>query len=174
MLHRSLAAGLTLLALAMPAMAQPPQKPKSFDRQAGEIATQPLSDTNLKKREIAPVLEQAVIDPYAGDDTRSCKALVAAIAELDAALGEDFDAPPLPPATRDQKREEGAGAVGKAVVNGLIPFRGLVRYVSGAEKADRAYNLAVDAGLTRRGFLKGIGRQKGCKPPAAPQRKPAE
>ena len=164
-------AGLLLLGLAIPVVAQPPQKPKSIDRQAGEIATQPLSDTNIKKRVIPPVLQQAVEDTYASDGTKSCKALTASITELDTALGDDFDAPPLAPATRDQKRQDGAGAVGKAVVNSLIPFRGLVRYVSGAEKADQAYNMAMDAGLTRRGFLKGIGRQKGCKPPAAPQRK---
>jgi hypothetical protein len=151
------------------AFAQGPRDTPTGEERAGQIATQPLADVNLKKKEITPVLQRAVDNAYSSAGTKNCATISAALAELNQSLGEDFDTPP-PEENRDQKREKGAGAVGKAVVNSLIPFRGIVRYVSGAEKADQEYNLALSAGLTRRGYLKGIGRAKGCKPPAAPLR----
>lgn len=162
------AAVIALTTLATASLAQPPQAPPTGEQRAEDIVTQPLDDVNLKKKDIPPVLARAVDDVYSADDTRTCATIAAAVAGLNEALGDDFDAPPPPPDNRDQKREQGAGAVGKAVVNSLIPFRSIVRYVSGADKASQQYNIAVSAGLTRRGYLKGIGRARGCKPPAAP------
>ncbi len=46
-------------------------------------------------------------------------------------------------------------------MNSLIPFRGLVREVSGAGPAERRLNAAIDAGIARRGFLRGLQRAEG-------------
>ncbi|MGG2005328.1 hypothetical protein [Novosphingobium resinovorum] len=54
------------------------------------------------------------------------------------------------------------------MVASFIPFRGLIREVSGANAQDRKVNAAIQAGLTRRGFLKGVGSAKGCRYPASP------
>lgn len=56
-----------------------------------------------------------------------------------------------------------AEAVGKTVVNSLIPFRGLVREISGAAPAERRLQAAVTAGIARRGYLRGLASAKGCK-----------
>jgi hypothetical protein len=53
---------------------------------------------------------------------------------------------------------------------GLIPFRGWVRKLSGAERHSRLVAEAVAAGMTRRAYLKGLGQAQGCLPPAAPLR----
>ena len=54
---------------------------------------------------------------------------------------------------------------GRALVNSVIPFRGVVREVTGAAPAERQYNAAVDAGLARRGFLRGVHQTRKCKTP---------
>jgi hypothetical protein len=54
------------------------------------------------------------------------------------------------------------------VVSSLIPFRGLIRELSGANAQDRAIQAAIQAGLARRGFLKGVGAVRRCGYPASP------
>ena len=61
-----------------------------------------------------------------------------------------------------------AGRVAKTVVSSFIPFRGLIREVSGANDHDRKVRAAIQAGIARRGFLKGVGQSKGCAWPARP------
>jgi hypothetical protein len=56
-----------------------------------------------------------------------------------------------------------AEAGGKTVINSIIPFRSLVREVTGAAPADRRLNAALDAGYARRGFLRGVHARQGCK-----------
>ena len=81
--------------------------------------------------------------------------------ELNEILGPDF-------ASADDKKENRAGklaeAGGKSIVNALIPFRGLIREISGAAPAKRRLDAAIDAGFARRGFLRGVYRARGCTP----------
>ena len=51
----------------------------------------------------------------------------------------------------------------KTVVNAIIPFRGLVREISGAAPEQRRLNDAIDAGFARRGFLRGIATSRKCR-----------
>jgi len=129
-------------------------------KKAGDIATQPVRDVGVDKREIPPVLLKAAENPYATGGVRTCRQIGTAIAELNEVLGPDF-------AAGDGKKESKAGklaeAGGKSVVNAFIPFRGIVREISGAAPAERRYNAALDVGLARRGFLRGMGQAKGCK-----------
>lgn len=146
-----MAAALT----AAPALGQP------ADQVAKSAVMTPVEDVNLKRREIPPVLLSAVDDPYASAGTRSCTQLNASLSELDTVLGPDFDA-----GTAEERRIR-ADKIAKGLVGSFIPFRGIVREVSGAAGAERRYEAALDAGLARRGYLRGIARQKGCKRPAA-------
>ncbi|HEY3696727.1 hypothetical protein [Phenylobacterium sp.] len=145
--------------------AQPPEPGASSGeevrRKAGGIITQPARDVGLSRKQIPPVLAAAARGPYSLDGLKTCKSLVAAIQNLNQVLGPDYDARSKPTESRAGKLAEAGGA---AVVNSLIPFRGVVREVSGAAPADRRLNAAVDAGLARRGFLRGVHRRQGCKP----------
>ena len=89
--------------------------------------------------------------------------LEAEIAKLDTALGADYDI-----AGKEKTGVSGKG-VAKGLVGSIIPFRGLVREVSGAAGDKRKAEAAVRAGLARRSYLKGLGQGKGCKYPARPK-----
>ncbi len=127
-------------------------------KKAMDIGSQPARDVGMAKREIPAILRKAYDAPYGLNDLDGCAALEAEIASLNEALGPDFDA--------DDTPKEGGGklaeAGGKMLVNSLVPFRGLVREITGAASADRYLNNVVDAGLARRGFLRGVHLKQGC------------
>jgi hypothetical protein len=158
--------GATIIAglLATPAMAgQEGKAITARDPDAVDVAKTPISDLNVgRDGEIPPLLIRATAEPYALKGLGKCRQIAGAIQELDEVLGPDID---LPQAERDRIS---AGRVGKWVVASFIPFRGLIREVSGANAQDRKVNAAIQAGLTRRGFLKGVGASKGCRYPASP------
>jgi hypothetical protein len=147
------------IALVFPAMASAqdaPKKPSDID-EAGKIVSQPARDVGAAKTKIPPVLELAAEGPYTLDGLSTCSAMAAKLGDLDQALGPDFDDGP-------QKGESIAKVGGKAVVNSLIPFRGVVREISGAAAADRRLAAATDAGIAQRGFLRGVYKTRGCRP----------
>jgi len=154
------AAGL----MASPATARQEDKPiTDRDPNAMDVAKTPINDLNVgRDGEIPALLITATDDPYTLKGLAKCRQIAGAIQELDEVLGPDID---LPSPERDRVN---AGRVGKWVVASFIPFRGLIREVSGANAQDRKVNAAIQAGLTRRGFLKGVGATKGCRYPAAP------
>jgi hypothetical protein len=106
------------------------------------------------------VLEAARANPYGLGNTRSCAGISRALRDLDSALGPDLDAPQTRQGSRAGQIAE---AGGRAVVNTIIPFRGVVREISGSAGADRRMQAAVDAGLARRGFLRGLAQARGCR-----------
>lgn len=151
--------------VATPAMARPQEdKPiTSRDPDAVDVAKTPMTDLNVgRDGEIPALLIKATSEPYSLQNLAKCRQIAGAIQELDEVLGPDID---LPAAERDRIN---AGRVGKWVVASFIPFRGLIREVSGANAQDRKVNAAIQAGLTRRGFLKGVGAARGCRYPASP------
>jgi hypothetical protein len=152
-----------LLSGAAAAQESQPEKPKDQTlNKAGDIATQPVRDVGISKKEIPPILQKATEAPYALPASRTCKGINGAIAELTAVLGPDF----VTGATNNENRTgKIIEAGGKTVVNALIPFRGLVREVSGAAPAERRLEAAISTGIARRGFLRGLGQAKGCKVP---------
>ncbi len=131
----------------------------------GRAATAPLRDTKIMKDKIPVILQLAASAPYSIAGMKTCRAIATEIGKLNEALGTDVDAPVT-------KKGEGAAvgaAAASAAVNTLIPGLGLVRVLTGADKAERRAQAAVFAGAVRRGYLKGVGLQRGCKPPAAPR-----
>ena len=158
---------LGVLLASGPAFAQDePEKEDKTAQKAGEIVTQPVRDVGIEKTKIPEVLARSVEQPYAPAG-RGCQTVIAQIAELNEALGPDFDGNST---ANENKFGALAAAGGAAVVNTLIPFRGLVREVSGAAGAERRLQAAIQAGLARRGYLRGLAVSRGCKlpPPPAP------
>lgn len=156
--------------LASPALAGEPGKADKSDEQskpmnerepsATDVAATPATDLNLKKDEIPPLLVAAQERPYSLRGVSTCSQIGAAVVELNGVLGEDIDVP------QSESRKMSAGRVAQSVVGSFIPFRGVIREVSGANAHDRAVQAAILAGVARRSFLKGIGQGKGCRYPA--------
>lgn len=167
---RRYAAMLIPLLCASAAMAQDgPEKDDDDDDKKGPsraetIVTQPVRDVGIQKTKIPEVLKQAVKQPYASPGAR-CSQIVESMTELNAVLGPDFDG-----SSKENKNRLGnlAAAGGTFVVNSLIPFRGIVREISGAGPAQRRLDTAIDAGLARRGYLRGLAVSRGCALPAPP------
>ena len=174
----SVICGLSLLASAGAAAAQKPaaksEAPEptramtSSDVGRSSIegaVTTPLRDVNLVRAEIPDVLNRAAVNPYARPAKLTCAALRPEIAALNDALGEDFDEAPV---KEDGTRSTAYGLVSSAVAD-VIPMRGWIRKLSGAEKHDKRVQEAILAGTARRAYLKGLGQSKGCKAPSAPR-----
>lgn len=169
-----------LLACARPASAPAPAPGVTekagtppISRQISEAASAPLNDLNLLHAKIPEVLLAAQQGPYAPPVDPGCDGLAQAIRQLDAALGPDLDAPSTPgnPSMVDKGRSEaGEAAVGalRHTAEGLIPFRGWVRKLSGAERYSKQVLEAITAGIVRRAYLKGLRQAQGCPVPAAP------
>jgi hypothetical protein len=138
----------------------------------GDAIAAPLEDLNLRRTEIPEILIQAQAGPYDAAGMTSCARIATEIAALDEALGSDVDAPPEAESSlADRAADEAAEATLDAVrgtATDFIPARSWVRRLTGAEQHSRRVQDAVGAGLRRRAFLKGMGQQRNCAPPAAP------
>jgi len=131
-------------------------------------ATTPLRDLGVMKVDIPEVLMQALEDPYARPRSTKCPALIALIRPFNDVLGPDIDTIPSDEEGLTTKSKSTALGVAGDLAGGAIPFRGVVRKLSGAESHDRLVTAAIIAGHTRRAYLKGLGEAKGCGPPATP------
>jgi len=139
----------------------------------GGAVTAPLEDLNLRRQVIPTVLLQAQSNPYDLRNMNRCATIAAEIARLDEALGPDTDAPPAQDGAflSGRAADAAAGATLDAVrgaVTDFIPARSWVRRLSGADAHSKHVQAAIQAGLRRRAFLKGVGMQRDCAPPAAP------
>ena len=158
-------AAASIFLLAPPALAQTtePSKTRQIEQDATTVAKSPLKDVGVVKDKIPQVLLDARAATYALPAPLTCKTLFDAVDALDAELAPDLDN-----AETQVKSGMSATEIGETVVHGLMPMRSWVRKLSGAEKNDNEVRQAVLAGSVRRGYLKGVGLQLGCRPPAAP------
>lgn len=131
-------------------------KPSEVER----VATQPARDVGIARTSIDPMLQEALKAPYAPAGDGRCAAINADLAKLNSALGPDFDDNAK---ANEDKAERLALAGGEMLVNTLIPFRGLVREISGAAPAERRKASAISAGIARRGYLRGLAQMRKCK-----------
>jgi hypothetical protein len=148
-------------------------KPTSAEHAVGQAVTTPLSDFNLVQAPIPAVLKEAHKAPYAQPLDTGCEQLALQVQALDEVLGSDLDVPPTPsnPGLVERgSREVGNAAAGalKSAAEGIVPFRGWVRKLSGAERYSKEVSAAIAAGTVRRAYLKGLGEARGCAAPAAP------
>jgi len=136
------------------------EKVVETSKRAGEIATQPARDVGAQKIDIPVLIQQAAAAPYALAGLRTCAQLNQAIFELNDVLGPDYAGPVT---VHENKAGKLAEAGGKTIVNTIIPFRGLVREVSGAAPAERRLDAAIKAAIARRGFLRGVATARKCR-----------
>jgi hypothetical protein len=153
---------LLLCAASTPAAAQTVVDQPNV--RASDVMTKPLSDLNLKKNEIPPILQAAREQPYDLTGLRTCRVIQNEVGQLNAALGDDIDIGTEK--TPGEKRGNAVGNVAKSVLTGFIPFNGVIREVSGAAGNERQWQVALYAGASRRAFLKGYGQARGCRYPA--------
>jgi hypothetical protein len=144
--------------------------PDSSRAKAREVVRQPLKDLNVVRDMIPETLLKAKADPYAKPQEASCHAVRVEIYELDYALGEDLDADAAADDSLSKKLANETYNLARGAASGLIPYRGVLRRVTGAEKHAREINEARLAGAVRRSYLKGFGESLGCAYPAAPKR----
>ena len=152
-----------VLALACTA-AQAEDTPITERKQTVESAVAtPVEDLNLKKTKIPEVLIRAQANPYDIASASTCDAVAAEVAAINAELGDDYD-----DFAKDDGSKVNPAPLLKAGVANFIPFRGVIRQLSGAAQHDREVEQAIHAGLARRGFLKGRALEMNCAPPASP------
>lgn len=161
-MHRIFASSLAIALAASPALAAQDKPLTNDEPNVSDVAKTPITDLNIEKREIPAILLQAQDRPYSLTGIGRCGSLRSEVAALDEVLGPDLDLP------EEERARISAGRMAKTVVGSFIPFRGLIREVSGANDHDRQVRAAIQAGLARRGFLKGVGHAKGCAYPARP------
>lgn len=133
-------------------------------RGVADAAITPLKDVGLVRPEIPPVL-RGLSYPYEVSTLGgSCQRVKYELGMLDAVLGAESYQP-----GREQLLSEraldaavGAGVDAAGNVFDVVPLRGLVRRASGATKAQRDAERAIDMGLLRRSFLRGYGAALGC------------
>ncbi|GGD55101.1 hypothetical protein [Croceicoccus mobilis] len=160
--HTLGAVALAAFALAAPAHAQE----VDGNVRAEDIPLQPLRDLNIDQKDIPPLLVDIANHPYSSGGLVTCGDIEQAIADIDALVGPDVDT--LNESTDLQKGANSVGRIAGNFVGGLIPFRGIVREISGANAHRRELRAMVAAALIRRGFLKGLGLQRECPWPARP------
>lgn len=158
---------------AKPPPHTPGEQLRTSDQVKGEsvegAVTTPLRDLNVDRVDIPDVLLQAITDPYARPPRNArCSDLIALVRPLDDALGPDIDHMPPPEGAPVDGRSAALGTAADLASGAIIPFRGVVRVLSGAASHDKLVQAAIVAGHTRRAYLKGLGEAKGCPPPATP------
>lgn len=156
-----LALSVAGLLAAGPSHAQQGAPEESTIKDTANSVTEPFDGKE------APEKLLAIQDnPYSLAGLGKCAAIIREVTELNEVLGPDVNE--VADKDRAKKREETAGRVAGNVAGSIIPFRGLIGEVTGANAERRRYAAAVYAGTVRRGFLKGVGLQRGCKAPARP------
>jgi len=154
-----------LLLAAPPSLADAPAtaaSPVQSGATAADKVQTPMDDLNLSKREIPPALLEAEQDPYSTVGLGQCAQITAEVEALDTAIGDDIDLP------REGGLKLSASDLADFAASTFIPFRDIIRTVTGANARKRRLQEAVLAGFARRSFLKGLGSARHCAYPASP------
>ncbi|MFC3097632.1 hypothetical protein [Alteraurantiacibacter palmitatis] len=132
------------------------------DASVRDVAMTPLSDLNISRDPIPDILLAARAEPYSRRGIAGCDDILRAVAGLDAILGQDFDI------VAPEERGVSVTNLAQRVIGSFIPFRGIIREISGANAHEFEFREAIAAGLMRRAYLKGIGQEMACPYPASP------
>ena len=124
----------------------------------------PFRDLGFTKEEIPESLAAAANGPYSQPASKKCKAIMQEITALNEVLGEDKYDPEIILASSSNNTSYFAEGIqyasGMAIAKtgkiAALPFRGVVRRVSGAAKQEKASKEAHEAGEIRRAYLRGM------------------
>lgn len=148
---------LAALTLIAPAHADQGKPRKSIGGEAQSAVTSPLQDLNLAGDEIPTQLLLLQHDPYSTDGLTECAEIGRRIATLERLLGPDVDQPRQSPGMF-----RAALKTGGSFLSSFIPFRGVIRQVSGASARQKRMEDAIYVGVARRSFLKGHAAARHC------------
>lgn len=161
----AIAIGLAALAGACSTTAGEKDRVNEVRRGVVEAAASPFRDIGLVRPEV-PATLQGLAYPYSSTGlTIGCDAVLYEIGKLDAILGHES----FQPGVERGISSKGLDAIEGAVINAardaagdIIPYRGWVRRISGAAKAEKEASRAIIQGQTRRAYLRGYGAALGC------------
>jgi hypothetical protein len=154
-----------IAAISLSACASTVKPAERANKNLGSVAVAPLKDLGIVRQE-APKQLADIRYPY--DQARldnGCPQIRYEIDALEKLLGtETYLARPAKSGTETAKEAAGGAVVGAAenATTSFIPFRGVVRGVSGASARDAEIDRAVLMGLMRRSFLRGYGLASQC------------
>jgi hypothetical protein len=137
------AAGVLAAAvLASPALAQ-------------QVKSGAESGTGLTGADVPQLLKDIKAEPYRTPGPPVCDTVPVEIKQIDELIGPDLD---------DQTKHDDKSLASKGanMARDLVPYRGVVRFVTGANKKDDELRDAVMAGYARRGFLRGVQLNMKC------------
>ena len=139
---------------------------KPGDERLQNALEQPFRDVSWMRENPPDILIRAVENPYEWARESGCTDILSEIEALDLVLGPDLDQI----LEEDGETNRDGNAVLSGAIGSLIglPYRGIVRTISGAGKRERELRKAILAGMVRRGFLKGLALDAGCRSPEAP------
>jgi hypothetical protein len=161
-----LALMITLLSACGSAREQLAKNSKGTMGDVANAALTPLADVNLKRDEIPEKLKALVENPYSVPKPLKCDTVKTELSELDAILGPDMDAPRATLSANQKYAEAGAELIHDGIIGfvrsqtSIIPFRSIVRSITGAKKHEKAIAQAKEAGKLRRAYLKGLASAK--------------
>ncbi len=134
---------------------------------AFSAAMTPLEDLGVRKRKIPEVLTKLMKDPYQLPADFKCDTVKTEMADLSLILGPDVDAAPkVALSAQEQYMEVGGNLMQDAVVSlvrsqtDFLPFRSILRRLTGANSHEKAVNKALNAGQLRRAYLRGLADAK--------------
>lgn len=133
-------------------------------RHVPHAVTTPVRDLNVG---VKPVPRQLKLlqNPFGTDRSTNCRAIVEEIRDLEHALSinhTQLNGPEFSHDTRAGYAGEAAHDAVTAAVTSLIPYRGAVRYISGAKRREKEGIAADRIGRQRLGFLIGLGAERRC------------
>ena len=144
-----LAAAVSIMALSACTTSQAVKNTKSAP---SDIANAPVKALNLKKKDIPEFLVDADT-PYLSAGSSSCADINTELGQLTEFLGPDWD-------SADHYSK--VGGTGGNLFDAILPYGGLVRFMSGASKHEKKLLQAADYASVRRAYLKTTAANKGC------------
>jgi len=161
--HSVRAIALSVCLLAASGCAATTYAYRTGDNRVGDAIGEPFRDAGWTRENPPEVLIRAAAAPYALPTDTECSAILNEIAALDLVLGPDLDDPV---AREDEPDLDASGLLSRAIGGVLgLPYRSIVRRLSGASGRERVLRDAILAGMVRRAFLRGLSRAT-CAPVA--------
>lgn len=148
-------------------------------------ATGPLTDLNIRRTEIPELLKKLVNNPYARPKLMQCSVIKEELAQIDALIGPDLysgviepqyvaDTSPPDEITLPEMPEmpdtetlvsNGEAMLGDRILafirtqTDIMPFRNVIRFISGADRHEELVKKATQAGYLRRAYLTGLAHE---------------
>lgn len=128
------------------------QVKKNVSDTPGAVAGAPVKALNISKREIPDRLKE-LGNPYDVSSDMSCDVIQEEITFLTEFAGPDWDS---------EQHYTKTGRNASELADAVLPYGGLVRFISGASEHEKKLGAALSYASVRRAFLKSQALNKGC------------